>query len=196
MISDERFAELEAMEAEWVRRERQHSPDPTRWRWSPCPLPHFREMLATAVGIREVQELDHQPSFFEAGCGIGTKMMLAIEEHGLHVEGWEIEPEYVDLCRSNGLNVWQRDLSKEQPPWAEYDIIYLSRPFKDDQQEREWEQHVMDAMRPGAVLMQAFAGVKPYKWRWYYRAPWRVVSVKPSDTEPTQVYPGNRTHEP
>jgi SAM-dependent methyltransferase len=182
LMTDAQFAQLERYEAEWVARERQLEPDPDLWRWSPTPLPKVRSMMATADMCSEIIQLDHLPRFFDAGCGIGTKLALAEQEFVWDAEGWDYYLEYVQFAR-NVLKVkaHQFDLRSSEPDWASYDIVMISRPFKDDDEQHAWEQKVQDTMRPGAVLLATHAALKPYRWRWLYRAPWRIVAVKPVD---------------
>lgn len=170
------------------------SPDPDIWRWSPNPLEHFINMLSTATMCRETVQLGTVPRFFEAGCGPGTKLYVAREYFDLIADGWDVIPEYVEYARQElNVNAELHDLDNEDPPWERYDIVYISRPFKDDAKERAWEAKVQERMRPGAVLMASFAGVKPYSWRWLYREPWRLVAVKPvtgeKDHTPENVPP-------
>lgn len=179
-ISPQTFGSLEEIEAKWLGIERSQDPDPDVWRWSPLPLPKFVEMMAIATMARSIVELGRRPTFFEPGCGVGTKLYVAQEEFDLEASGWELFPEYVEQCGELGVKAEVHDLRAEEPDWASFDIIYTSRPFKDDDYERRWEARVQERMRPGAVLIQAFAGVKPYAWQpWLFAAPWRVVSVKP-----------------
>lgn len=178
---------LEEIEAEWLAMERRREPDPDLWRWSPTPLPKFVDMLGVASMCREIMDLDRKPRFFEAGCGVGTKLVVA-KQFGLEELGWELFPEYVEQARALGVNVEQHDLRQDEPDWGSFDIVFLSRPFKDDEENRQFEQRAMDAMRPGAVLMSSFAGVKPYGWRWLYKGPWRVVAVKPVPGEPRRKF--------
>jgi hypothetical protein len=99
---------------------------------------------------------------------------------GWRATGWELYPEYVEFARNTlGVNAQTHDLRQESPRWHDYDVVMISRPFKDDAEEERWEREVQAAMRPGAVLIASFAAVKPYRWRWLYRAPWRLAAVKP-----------------
>lgn len=117
-------------------------------------------------------------TFCEAGCGIGTKLYLAKHYYGLSEFGYEIDDRYLAKCEELKVHAIKCDLREYSPPWPVFDIVYLARPFKDDSAEAEWEQGVMDAMRPGGVLISAFAAVKPYRWACYYRRPFRGVWVK------------------
>jgi SAM-dependent methyltransferase len=175
--------ELEALEAEWLRRNYETEPDPNLWKWAPTPLPRFMEMMSYATMAKDIVESEWPPRFFEAGCGIGTKLYIARHEWGMDELGWEIFPEYVEQARKLDVNAEQHDLRTEEPDWASFDIVFISRPFKDDAEEHVWEQKVQDAMRPGAVLIASYAAVKPYSWRWLYKGSWRIVAVKPLPDE-------------
>jgi hypothetical protein len=93
--------------------------------------------------------------------------------------GYEINDVYLAKSRLLGVMAVKCDLREDKPPWGKYDIVYLSRPFKSDEYEIAWEKEVMESMRSGAVLISAYAAVKPYQWQCYYRKPFRGVWVKP-----------------
>lgn len=180
--------QLHDMEMEQVRRELGTEPDPELWRWSPLNIFEFDRMLNVAWHIA----IDHNAiqsrapylrpiSLAEAGAGIGTKLYFAKHKYGLAVTGYEISEEYVQKAKELELDVSLelRDLrAVPAPPWGDFDIVYTSRPFKDDTEEAEWEQSVQDAMRPGAVLIAAFTARKPYGWECYYRFPFHGVWLK------------------
>ena len=105
--------------------------------------------------------------------------------------GYEINDAYLAMSRELGVMAVKCDLRVDKPPWEKFDIVYLSRPFKSDEYEVAWEKEVLHAMRPGAVLMSAYAAVKPYRWQCYYRKPFRGVWVKPKvDWEKAQFTGG------
>lgn len=175
------------MELRQLVQERETSdPDPDLWRWSPLELAEFARMLAVARDLAEAASIrlrgesgEVRPiTFGEAGSGIGTKLYLARHHFGLSEMGYEIDERYLVKSQELGVHAVRCDLRELTPPWVKFDIVYLARPFKDDSVEAEWERSVMDAMRPGAVLISAFAAVKPYTWDCYYRKPFRGVWVK------------------
>lgn len=186
MLTDEQFALLEQHEADWLRKEYEREPDQALWRWAPTPLPKVREMFATVDMCHALADQQHI-RFFDAGCGIGTKLAMAEIDFGWQATGWELFPEYVEFARNTlKVNASLHDLRRESPHWHDYDVVMISRPFKDEVEEARWEREVQAAMRPGAVLIASFAAVKPYNWQWLYRAPWRLAAVKPM--------PGERDH--
>lgn len=182
--------QLWRLELDQVTQEYGREPDPELWRWSPLEIWEFSRMLNVARDLA-VQRNVRLPgrdggmrriTFAEAGCGIGTKLYLARNWLKLDETGFEIDDYYLSRCAELGVNAVQCDLREPPgPPWVMFDIVYLSRPFKDDGEEVAWERCVMDALRPGAVLMSAYAAVKPYTWPCYYRMPFRGVWIKPGN---------------
>jgi SAM-dependent methyltransferase len=174
------------MEMAQLKAEHGRTPDPAMWRWSPLDIREFDIMLHIARGLADVERANRLHgglSFFEAGCGIGTKLYLAKNKYGLQELGWEFQKDYLETCEQLGVLAEYHDLRAEEPRWDAFDIVYIARPFKDDMAERTWEVAVQDAMRPGAVLIAAFAASKPYDWPCFYRRAWRGIWVKP---EPEQ----------
>lgn len=177
------------MEMAQLKLERETTdPDPDMWRWSPLEITEFARMLEVArglvmpVGLRKMLK----PRLAEAGCGIGTKLYLAKHHFDMDETGYEINEVYLAMCRDLEVNAIRCDLRVDKPPWDKFDIVYVARPFKSDEYEVAWEQEVMDTMRPGTVLISAYAAVKPYKWQCHYRRPFRGVWVKPGKS--TGVY--------
>jgi hypothetical protein len=172
------------MEQAQAKQEQGKTPDPEMWRWSPLDLRefdimlHVADQLATDMAVKRGKGF-RKLSFFEAGCGIGTKLYLAKMKYDLQELGWELNTEYLQSCEKLGVLAEWHDLREDTPRWDAYDIVYIARPFKDNMEERAWEVSVQEAMRPGAVLISAFAAVKPYDWTCFYRRPWRGVWVKP-----------------
>lgn len=165
------------MEMDQLYLERETSePDPVMWRWSPLELTVFDHMLTVA---RQVLGGLQRLRFAEAGSGIGTKLYLAKFHHGLDVTGYEISDDYLQKASCLDVDAIKMDLREVSPAWSMFDIVYIARPFKDDAFESEWEQSVMDGMRPGAVLISAYAAVKPYTWQCYDRGSFRGVWQKP-----------------
>lgn len=180
--------QLWKLEAEQVGREYGKDPDPDLWRWSPLDIPEFARMLKVAqrlaaessIRLREPGQGTHRLKLAEAGSGIGTKGYFAKHYFDLDFTGYEINDEYIARSADLGVNTIKCDLRESPgPPWTMYDIVYVARPFKDDGEEARWELAVMQAMRPGAVLISAFAAVKPYSWECHYRSAFRGVWVKP-----------------
>lgn len=155
-------------------------PDPDMWRWSPLEIPEFARMLDVARGL--AADGLRKLRFAEAGCGIGTKLYLAEKHFGMDAFGYEINDHYLEQCRKLGVRAVKCDLRVDKPPWEKFDIVYVARPFKDDEFEVAWEISVMEAMRRRAVLINAYAAVKPYEWPCYYRRPFRGVWVKPKSS--------------
>ena len=171
------FKYLADYEDTWHMHDQAAPPDENNWGWSPLNLPSFNEMLAVAA-----ERAKFGAKFLELGSGIGTKLYLAAHGYGLDPYGIEIHPVYREAARA--LRMKERtlpaDLRHASIDWQAFDIVYTSRPFRDDAEEEAWEHKVIDSLRPGAVLISAFCGVKPYDWECLYRRPWRGVWVKPT----------------
>ncbi|HEV2698977.1 MAG TPA: hypothetical protein VGU90_13350 [Terriglobales bacterium] len=180
--------QLWQMEMDQLRIEQGKEPDQDFWRWSPKDIIEFDKMLKVAHRLAAAEILDSESreehshnSFAEAGSGIGTKLYWAKNNYALTEYGYEISEEYVSQAHELGVQCEIRDLSDmdNQPSWSAFDIVYISRPFKDDMLEARWERIVHDMMRPGATLIASFAAVKPYTWPCYYRKPFSGVWIKP-----------------
>jgi SAM-dependent methyltransferase len=179
--------QLWEMEIAQLKLERETTdPDSEIWRWSPLEITEFERMLQIAhslavsgnVRLRGESGGLRRLSFAEAGSGIGTKLYLAKNKFNLDEWGFEVNKDYIAQARELEVRTVECDLRTENPPWAKFDIVYVSRPFKDDAVEVAWEEKVMRDMRLGAVYISAYAAVKPYAWPCYYRASFRGVWVK------------------
>jgi hypothetical protein len=199
--------ELWQMEADQLIKERRENkpPDPDIWRWSPFDIREFAEMLNVAwhlaissnIRLRGENGGLRRISIAEAGSGIGTKLYLMRNQYDMIETGYEINDEYLVMSDALGVHAVKQDLRELEPSvWALYDIIYLARPFKADESDEadpdavevKWERSVMEAMRPGAVLISTYAAVKPYSWYCAFRAPFRGVWQKPDHhTEPKTI---------
>lgn len=179
------------LEMEQLQKERGKDPDPEMWRWSPLDITEYDRMLNIAYHIAIGHNVFRRQGLrkirlVEAGSGIGTKLYLATQKYGLDATGYEINEEYIRRARELfGIETEQRDLRKPPfPEWDKFDIVYLARPFKDDDEEGRWEREVQEAMRPGAILIMGFSSLKPYGWPCYYRFPFHGVWVKPGMATP------------
>jgi hypothetical protein len=175
------------MEMSQLAKEHGREPDPDRWRWSPSDIRDWAEMLDVAVKYyKRTDSHSIGPiSFWEAGSGIGTKLVWA-KQQGLIEYGFELFEDYVAAAKELGVQCEIRDLSNldNQPSWEVPDIVFTARPFKDDVFEVKWENLVQDMMRPGAVLMSTFTARKPRSWPCLYRVGFRGVWVKPVAAPP------------
>jgi hypothetical protein len=184
--------ELFDIEMAQLVQEHGREPDPDSWRWSPSDIRDWAEMLDVAIKYYK-QTDSHSPgaiSIWEAGSGIGTKLLWA-KQQGLIEYGFELFEDYIAAAHELGVQCEQRDLSDllNQPSWEVPDIVFTARPFKDDLKEVKWENLVQNMMRPGAVLMSTFTARKPYGWPCLYRVGFRGVWVKPvaSPTGPEEM---------
>jgi hypothetical protein len=187
--------QLWQMEMDQLKEEQGSAPDPDLWRWSPLDIKEFDIMLHVALTTTVLQSTpaERHVTIAEAGSGIGTKLYLARHKYGLTETGYEINDGYLAKSAELGVTAYKQDLGDpgNQPDWSLFDIVYIARPFKDDAREAAWERSVHEAMRPGAVLIAAFAAVKPYTWPCYYRRSFRGVWAKPElALESPQIHAG------
>jgi len=176
------------LEMDQLRKEMGKTPDPELWRWSPLDIVEYDRMLNVAYHIvldYNVFRKRFSPiTLVEAGSGIGTKLYWAQKKYGMQVTGYEINKEYIERARQLfGIETEQRDLREPPfPDWKAFNIVYLARPLKEDDEEWAWEQAVHDAMAPGSVLISGFSAKKPYGWHCHYRFPFHGVWVKPASS--------------
>jgi hypothetical protein len=129
--------------------------------WSPFGLRKFEELLVLAADRTDAGAL-----FMEAGCGIGTKLYRA-RQLGLWEYGMDINNNFIKHAREV-LGVRAYLGSVREMPYDKADIVYISRPYKNDEVEVEYETSVHSAMRNGTILIAAFAAVKP-EWEILFR---------------------------
>lgn len=124
--------------------------------WLPYPIASFITYLSDAV-----QEATG-PRFLDAGCGPGTKLVIAEALFGLQVAGLEIVPAYVAQARARGLRVGLTDARTWQG-YGSADIVYFNRPVAEQE---AFEKHVMENMRRGGVLISVNGRTRPSEAGW------------------------------
>lgn len=135
------------------------SPDGTPW--IPFPWPDFVALVAEAL-----PEAASGTLFLEIGCGIGTRMLLAQEIFGLDVTGIDAVPELVSTAqtRMSLPNAILAD-AREFEHYGKYDLIWFNRPLRDAADQLKLEEHVWEAVKPGAVVICAnLEGQPPANW--------------------------------
>src|ERR1700722_393906 len=105
------------------------------WDWQPYSLESFITMCRV---VADAYPPGVTPSFLDPGCGIGTKVYVAKTVFGWEATGFDIVPEYIDVARNKlGLKPDSADLGDVDTfkHYDLFDIVYLSRPFRDDKRE-------------------------------------------------------------
>lgn len=143
----EKLRALAALEAAWQAQMRAKGQ-----RYMPYPIPQFITYLADAVMAAPGDR------FLDVGAGPGVKMELARDLFGLSVAGVEIDPGMAHDALARGLRVVCTD-ARTWDGYAQADIVYMNRPFEDDQQ--AMERAIMKAMAPGAVLISVNGALLP-----------------------------------
>lgn len=150
--------------------------------WSPLPLPKFIDLMNISQ-----QYLPPKPFFMEAGCGIGTKLYLARENYDCWEYGFDINADFTQHAREV-LGVRAYVGSVQDMAYEMADIVYISRPYKDDVKEVEYETMVHSRMRNGTILLAAYAAVKP-EWHYLFRLGQHGAWKKPDDGQPVRRKP-------
>lgn len=134
--------------------------DPVYLPWMPFQWADFIAILAECVA-----ESDGD-AFCDVGAGAGTKMRLARSLFGLHADGYERDGEMAAYAaETTGGTVIAGDaLDAPEGFWARYDIIWMYRPLRDRDRERQLEQRVYAGMRRGAVFAGASLEAFPAGW--------------------------------
>jgi SAM-dependent methyltransferase len=105
--------------------------------------------------------------FLDTGCGPGTKMRLARHFFGMSCWGIEIDPAMADTARGHGNVICGDALQVPDGTYADCDLIWLYRPFRDPELEEKLEARIMDEMKPGAILAGGAWELCPADFRWH-----------------------------
>lgn len=124
--------------------------------WAPYDLDEFARLLDVAV------EAAPGGPFLDAGCGIGTKCLLAAAR-GLDAYGIDRVPAYVDRAVQLGVHAEQADV-RGWGRYGEFSIVYVSHPLRPGAEE-PFEKWLHDQMSPGAVLVTLRGCIFPDGWR-------------------------------
>jgi len=130
----------------------------------PFPISHFLDGLYCLAKERP------NSKYLEVGSGIGTKLILAAEA-GFKVTGIEINPEYFEeskkLIESSGqsIELIQVD-AKTWNHYQEFDCIYLGGAFKNEFEENELEDIILQSVQPSTLLFWPLS-LRPLQHGWH-----------------------------
>ena len=104
----------------------------------------------------------------DAGCGISPILLLLQALNYKHLYGYDNQPEYIQKLKitqlnnnfqnpKGRLNLKVIDLYKAD--YGKYDIIYMYMPIKNPTQYKDLQKQIITKMKPGAYLMDFYAGV-------------------------------------
>jgi SAM-dependent methyltransferase len=143
------LAEIEALEAAWQGRVAVTEPE-TYFGWEPCPPRQFLDLLRAC--------LPHVPpgrrTFIDAGCGIGTKLLLAQQE-GLAAHGIDRVPEFVAEARRLGASA-DLGLIEDYTGFGRFGLVYYNHPLACGPGcdfEAGLEHHIHRQVPPGSVVI-------------------------------------------
>lgn len=133
--------------------------DKIRSGWTPFQIADFVAIMTEVIAVAD------GPAFLEVGSGIGTKCLVAREMFGLITFGIEYSEYLADeALRKSCGPVWTGDALDYNYGYCNHDIIWMYRPFRDEELEDQLEQKIYSEMRSGAVLAGADLQNAPQGW--------------------------------
>jgi SAM-dependent methyltransferase len=95
------------------------------------------------------------PAFLDVGCGPGTKLDIAATLFGFDVHGIEIDRQMAAEAKHRfGVSKIRHEdaFMVSRGEYSMFDLIWLYRPLRDAISEARLEQHIIEHMKPGAIL--------------------------------------------
>ncbi|MEW9919899.1 hypothetical protein AB2B41_09805 [Marimonas sp. MJW-29] len=95
-------------------------------------------------------------SLVEIGCGIGRNLNIFRNQQALPIVkavGFDIVPEYIEVAQriyGLGEDVFVNDAMDFD--YRGFDLIFY-RPFSDDKMQRDFEEYLIDGVKPGAIII-------------------------------------------
>jgi SAM-dependent methyltransferase len=164
--------EIAALEQEWIGKV-QVSQSETYFDWQPSPVGLFTQLLEECLPYVQAGN----QTFLDVGCGIGTKCLIAAS-YGLSVSGIDRVSDYIDESARLGI-VTQQMLIEDFADYADYGLVYVNHPRKDQEGEADLERQIQDHMSMGSVLLAINYGVSPNGWTEVARqGDWNAAWVK------------------
>jgi len=130
-------------------------------------IPHYSPVVLAQTFIRVEKYLynkgiKHDPTFLDAGCGIGNIMLLA-RSAGFDVSGIDLNPDLIELAHylldSHVVheNSFTLDIANilSYNKYNTFDVIYYYHPLSDSKLESEFEKKVEDEAKEGAIIIAA-----------------------------------------
>jgi trans-aconitate methyltransferase len=144
-----------ALESAW--KDRHSCRDGDCWGFAAYPVDMFRRILAAAIEA----VAKPCPVFFDAGAGIGTKVLLAARA-GCEASGVEHNQHYVDEAARIGAAVTLGDVREHD--YSTADIVWLNWPLRDPVEQAALQAQIARQLHPGAVLALGNAYQPPPGW--------------------------------
>ncbi len=123
-----------------------HGADQVHLGWMPFQIADFcaimTECLAEVNGVQ----------FLEVGSGIGTKSQIARYMFGFTTLGIERDRQMIAQALRKGRGPVVHADALDYGSYDVPDLIWMYRPFRDRDKERELEQKIYAEMKPGAIF--------------------------------------------
>jgi SAM-dependent methyltransferase len=151
------LAGITSLELSWLNRVAISERD-KYFDWQPADPAIFMQLLELC--------LPHVPpgnlTFLDAGCGIGTKCLLAAQS-GLAAYGIDRVPEYLEEAARLGVDC-ELALAEDYQHYADFGLVYCNHPMvcgPGCEDEAVLEHYIHVQMAPGSVLMFANYDLAP-----------------------------------
>lgn len=130
----------------------------TRYKAWPCVVNFLQPIQPT-----------HPQTLLEAGCGNGRNLLLA-KAQGYITEGFDICPEFVDICTSRGLSVYQSSITTPlQKTYDKIICIAVLHHLTTEEDRLQALSNMYNALNPGGELLVTV---------WSYETEYNTIKAK------------------
>lgn len=144
----------------------------------PYPPRDFLAKMHVASRLHHAIRGKRPSRFLDVGCGAGIKVFLAAHLF-THAAGLEIDRRLLRIARALNQtslrdSTFIRGNALTYDDYARYDILFVYRPFRDDERQAALERRITEQTRPGTIIVASLC---------------RFDELPPS-LRPVQVLPG------
>jgi SAM-dependent methyltransferase len=123
----------------------------------PYPPKDFLVKMCAASRLHQAIRGKRASRFLDVGCGVGTKVFLAAHLF-THAVGLEIDPRLLRIARtldetSLRNSSFIRGDALAYDDYARYDVLFLYRPFRDDDRQAALERRIAEQTRAGTIIV-------------------------------------------
>jgi SAM-dependent methyltransferase len=126
-----------------------------RFPYIPASLDTFRSTLNVVSRLLEWTKGKKEPTFLDAGCGIGDKVWIA-QTLGYDAKGIELCNDSIRIGRlALGRNAIIKANLLTYKGYDKFEVIYLYRPMSDEKLEVEFEERLIKHSRNDVIIISA-----------------------------------------
>ncbi len=123
----------------------------------PYPPRDFLTKMYAASRLHRAIRGKRSSRFLDVGCGIGTKVFLAAHLF-THAAGLEVDPRLLRIARTLDKNSVRNSSfisgdALTYDDYARYDVLFLYRPFRDDDRQAALERRIAEQTRAGTIIV-------------------------------------------